>query len=70
MPIQHQSAIFVGVVVGFLNVFSYTPAHPPPSRLNIIFDRKRIPVGERIINGYLHYREFSPVWRKLPFEMA
>jgi len=38
MPIQHQSAIFVGVVVGLLNVFSYTPAEPPLSRLNIIFD--------------------------------
>jgi hypothetical protein len=33
-----QSAIFVGSVVGFLNVFSYTFPEPPPCRLDIIFD--------------------------------
>jgi hypothetical protein len=33
-----SSANFVGFVVSFLNVFSYTPAEPPPCRLNIIFD--------------------------------
>jgi hypothetical protein len=40
VPISNQSAICVGFVVGFLNVFSYTPAEPPPSRLDIIFDLK------------------------------
>jgi hypothetical protein len=35
-------AIFVGVVVGVLNVFTYTPPAPPPSRLNIIFDLEAV----------------------------
>jgi hypothetical protein len=38
MPICLHTATFVGVVVGFLNVLKYTPAEPPPSRLDIIFD--------------------------------
>jgi len=37
ITILNQSAIFVGVVVGFLNVLEYVSS-PPPSRLNIIFD--------------------------------
>jgi hypothetical protein len=41
-PFLNQSAIFVGVVVGFLNVFSYTPAELPPCRLDIIFDLERL----------------------------
>jgi hypothetical protein len=40
-PFLNQSAIFVGFVVGFLNVFSYTPAEPP-CRLDIIFDLERL----------------------------
>jgi hypothetical protein len=39
-PILNQSAIFVGSVVSFLNVFKYTPPKPPPCRLDIIFDLK------------------------------
>jgi hypothetical protein len=35
-----SSANFVGIVVGFLNVLSYTPAEPTPRRLDIIFDLK------------------------------
>jgi hypothetical protein len=38
LPFPNQSAIFVGIVVGFLNVLSYTPAEPTPRRLDIIFD--------------------------------
>jgi hypothetical protein len=38
IPFLNQSAIFVGSGVGFLNVFSYMPAEPPPRRLDIIFD--------------------------------
>ena len=34
--IMLSSANFVGIVVGFLNVFSYTPADPPPCRLVIL----------------------------------
>jgi len=37
-PILNQSAIFVGSVVGFLNVLKYTPPVPPSCRLDIIFD--------------------------------
>jgi hypothetical protein len=40
MPVPNQSAICVGIVVGFLNVLSYTLAVPPPCRLDIIFDLK------------------------------
>jgi hypothetical protein len=40
VPIPNQSAICVDIVVGFLNVLSYTPAEPPPCRLDIIFDLK------------------------------
>jgi hypothetical protein len=32
---SHSLANFVGIVVGFLNVFSYTLAEPPPCRLVI-----------------------------------
>jgi hypothetical protein len=39
-PILNQSAIFVGSVVSFLNVFKHTPPEPPPCRLDIIFDLK------------------------------
>ena len=42
VPLLNQSAIFVGVVVSVLNVFSYTPPAPPPSRLNIIFDLEAV----------------------------
>ena len=38
----NQNAIFVGVVVSVLNVFTYTPPAPPPSRLNIIFDLEAV----------------------------
>jgi hypothetical protein len=31
-----HTATFVGVVVGFLNVFSNTPAEPPPCRRGIL----------------------------------
>jgi hypothetical protein len=31
-----SSANFVGSVVGFFNVFSYTPAEPPPCRRVIL----------------------------------
>jgi hypothetical protein len=40
VPVPNQSAICVGSVVGFLNVFSYTLPAPPPCRLDIIFDLK------------------------------
>jgi len=42
MPILNQSAIFVGVVVGFQNVLKYTPPEPPPCRLDIIFDLEMV----------------------------
>jgi hypothetical protein len=38
VPLLNQSGIFVGIVVGFLNVLSYTPAEPSPFRLDIISD--------------------------------
>ena len=38
MPILTQSATFVGIVVGALNVCKYTPPAPPPCRRGIIFD--------------------------------
>jgi hypothetical protein len=28
------------------------------------------PEGKRMINKILHYREFPPVWRKLPFKIG
>ncbi|MFH1080981.1 MAG: hypothetical protein V1766_12115 [Pseudomonadota bacterium] len=37
IPFLNQSAIFVGSVVGFLNVCTYALS-PPPCRLDIIFD--------------------------------
>jgi len=46
LPFLNQSAIFVGFVVGFLNVLPYTLAELPPSRLNIIFDLEMVLVGE------------------------
>jgi len=42
IQLLNQSAIFVGVVVSVLNVFSYTLPAPPPSRLNIIFDLEAV----------------------------
>jgi hypothetical protein len=38
IPLIKQSAIFVGVVGGFLNVSLKYASSPPPSRLDIIFD--------------------------------
>jgi len=40
VPLLNQSAICVGSVVGFLNVWHHTPASPLPCRLDIIFDLK------------------------------
>jgi hypothetical protein len=42
IPILNQSAIFVGSVVGFLNVLKYTPPAPPPCRLDIISDLEMV----------------------------
>jgi hypothetical protein len=40
VPLLNQSAICVGSVIGFLNVWHHTPASPLPCRLDIIFDLK------------------------------
>jgi hypothetical protein len=42
IPILNQSAIFVGSVVGFLNVCTQYASSPPPCRLNIIFDLEMV----------------------------
>jgi hypothetical protein len=39
-----SSANFVGIVVGFLNVFSYTPAEPP-------YSPPRYPLKSKWYNG-------------------
>ena len=40
--ILNPSAIFVGVVVGFLNVCTQYASSPSPSRLDIIFDLEMV----------------------------
>jgi hypothetical protein len=42
MPSLNQSAIFVGVVVGFLNGLKYTPRRFRLSRRDIIFDLEMV----------------------------
>jgi hypothetical protein len=36
---------------------------------SVVITGSAFPLGERITNRTLHYREFSPVWRKLPLEL-
>jgi hypothetical protein len=42
IPIINQSAIFVGSVVGFLNVRKKYASSPSPCRLDIIFDLEMV----------------------------
>jgi hypothetical protein len=41
-PILNQSAIFVGCVIGFLDVSVNTTAEPLPGRLDIILDLEMV----------------------------
>jgi hypothetical protein len=43
-PSRIQAATFVGFVVSFLNVLSYTPAEPPPRPTDVGQFNKRIPL--------------------------
>jgi hypothetical protein len=61
-------ANFVGIVVGFLNVFSYTPRHLLLAA-SLSFDRM---CNRRAHNknNFLPCREVTPSRRQLPIEMV
>jgi len=57
-PLPNQSAIFVGSVVGILNVYLYTSPAPPPCRRDIIFDLK---ADHQCTHDILNYFFFTKI---------